>query len=102
MSACVFHLCEDGVCNFVIFVCLQAVFLNQIMLVNRGDGPKIAKQLINLYFALFRVSFVTKTFPFAALFRISILRRGTAIAAICYISPRAEELSATRFIAHSC
>ncbi|KAG0631987.1 hypothetical protein M758_1G296500 [Ceratodon purpureus] len=31
-----------------------AVFLNQILLVNRGDGPKVAKQLINLYFALFK------------------------------------------------
>ncbi|XP_024383278.1 protein SLOW WALKER 2 [Physcomitrium patens] len=31
-----------------------AVFLNQIMLAKRGDGPMVAKKLINLYFALFR------------------------------------------------
>lgn len=64
------------------------------MLVNRGDGPKIAKQLINLYFALFRVSFVT--FPLALLFCNNILRRGAAISAksglkICTINPRGEE-----------
>lgn len=81
MSALSIHLCEDGACYFCNIFCLQAVFLNQIMLVNRGDGPKIAKQLINLYFALFRVSFVTQTFPLALLFCTNILLRGAAIAA---------------------
>ena len=52
------HLFEDST-HFSNNLCSQAVFLNQIFLVNRGDGPKVAKQLINLYFALFRVSFVT-------------------------------------------
>jgi ribosome biogenesis protein MAK21 len=32
---------------------MQAVFLNQIVLSNRGDEPVIATKLINLYFALF-------------------------------------------------
>ncbi|CAM6096629.1 unnamed protein product [Calypogeia fissa] len=32
----------------------QAVFLNQILLSNKGDGPKLAKQLIDLYFSLFK------------------------------------------------
>ncbi|CAM6129014.1 unnamed protein product [Calypogeia fissa] len=31
-----------------------AVFLNQIVLSNKGDGPKLAKQLIDLYFSLFK------------------------------------------------
>lgn len=37
---------------------MQAVFLNQIVLSNRGDEPVIAAKLINLYFALFQVSFL--------------------------------------------
>ncbi|KAL2652822.1 hypothetical protein R1flu_020950 [Riccia fluitans] len=31
-----------------------AIFLNQIILSVKGDGPKLAKQLIDLYFALFK------------------------------------------------
>ncbi|KAJ7521119.1 hypothetical protein O6H91_19G038900 [Diphasiastrum complanatum] len=32
-----------------------AVFLNQLLLSNRGDGPEVAKQLIDLYFAIFKI-----------------------------------------------
>ena len=38
---------------------LQVVFLNQIMLHKKGDGPAVAKSLIGLYFGLFKVSALT-------------------------------------------
>ncbi|ERN00655.1 CCAAT/enhancer-binding protein zeta [Amborella trichopoda] len=31
------------------------IFLNQVLLSNKGDGPKLAKRLIDIYFALFKV-----------------------------------------------
>jgi ribosome biogenesis protein MAK21 len=34
---------------------MQVNFLSQIRLGHRGDGPKVAKHLIDVYFALFKV-----------------------------------------------
>lgn len=34
---------------------MQVNFLSQIRLSNRGDGPKVAKRLLDVYFALFKV-----------------------------------------------
>ncbi|KAL6010534.1 hypothetical protein ACLOJK_000968 [Asimina triloba] len=36
------------------------IFLNQILLSRKGDGPKIAKRLVDIYFALFKV-LITET-----------------------------------------
>lgn len=35
---------------------MQVNFLSQIRLSHKGDGPKVAKRLIDVYFALFKVS----------------------------------------------
>lgn len=34
---------------------MQVNFLSQIRLSNKGDGPKAAKRLIDVYFAVFKV-----------------------------------------------
>lgn len=34
---------------------MQINFLSQIRLSNKGDGPKVAKRLIDVYFAVFKV-----------------------------------------------
>ena len=34
---------------------VQVNFLSQIRLSQKGDGPKVAKRLIDVYFALFKV-----------------------------------------------
>lgn len=34
---------------------VQINFLSQIRLSNKGDGPKVAKRLIDVYFAVFKV-----------------------------------------------
>lgn len=34
---------------------MQVNFLSQIRLSHKGDGPKVAKRLIDVYFALFKV-----------------------------------------------
>ena len=38
----------------------QVNFLSQIRLTNKGDGPKVAKRLIDVYFALFKVFFMNQ------------------------------------------
>lgn len=35
--------------------CLQVTFLNKTRLSHQGDGPKVAKRLVDVYFALFKV-----------------------------------------------
>jgi membrane-associated HD superfamily phosphohydrolase len=40
---------------FVIYI-VQVNFLSQILLAKKGDGPKIAKRLVDVYIALFKVS----------------------------------------------
>lgn len=37
------------------FVHMQVNFLSQIRLSHKGDGPKVAKRLVDVYFALFKV-----------------------------------------------
>ena len=37
------------------FLHLQVNFLSQIRLTHNGDGPNVAKRLIDVYFALFKV-----------------------------------------------
>lgn len=34
---------------------MQVNFLSQMRLTHKGDGPKVAKRLIDVYFALFKV-----------------------------------------------
>ena len=36
-------------------ICVQVNFLSQVRLSHEGDGPKVAKRLIEVYFALFKV-----------------------------------------------
>jgi hypothetical protein len=43
--------------------CIQVNFLSQIRLTNKGDGPKVAKRLIDVYFGLFKVSFFPNVLP---------------------------------------
>lgn len=43
---------------FILLTCifgLQINFLSQIRLSHKGDGPKVAKRLIDVYFAIFKV-----------------------------------------------
>jgi hypothetical protein len=37
------------------FANVQVNFLSQIFLTSKGDGPKIAKRLVDVYIALFKV-----------------------------------------------
>lgn len=39
----------------LLFVHTQVNFLSQIRLSHKGDGPKVAKRLVDVYFALFKV-----------------------------------------------
>lgn len=44
--------------TLILLICifeLQINFLSQIRLTHIGDGPKVAKRLIDVYFALFKV-----------------------------------------------
>lgn len=36
-------------------VYIQVNFLSQVRLSHRGDGPQVAKRLVDVYFALFKV-----------------------------------------------
>lgn len=39
----------------LLFGNMQVNFLSHIKLSHRGDGPKVAKRLVDIYFALFKV-----------------------------------------------
>lgn len=48
--------------NLLVVPLVQINFLSQIFLNKKGDGPKIAKRLVNVYFALFKVIFIYSLF----------------------------------------
>lgn len=63
---------------------MKVNFLSQIRLSHRGDGPKVAKRLVEVYFALFKVmkvpSFVVlASVPLLGLLNIFILSQCKAI-----------------------
>lgn len=48
---------------------MKVNFLSQIRLSHRGDGPKVAKRLVEVYFALFKVM---KVPSFVVLYPVSM------------------------------
>lgn len=51
-----------GLINLLVVPLVQINFLSQIFLNKKGDGPNIAKRLVNVYFALFKVIFIYSLF----------------------------------------
>ena len=52
----------------VVISIVQVNFLSQILLTNKGDGPKIAKRLVDVYIALFKVPMHFSCIVFAVLY----------------------------------
>lgn len=71
---------------------MQVNFLSQIRLSHKGDGPKVAKRLIDVYFALFKVFldfqryFVFMHFSIAFFFQISFALSSTCAVLFILIS----------------